>query len=427
MVLLGDSHVGKSSLVTRFAEGYYRDSSRPPTISATFVSKTIPTSHGISTKVQIWDTAGSAAFRAASSTFVEGSDAVIICYDVSNRESLAGMKVRLDEMLLHRRNSRRGEEKQQRQQHHRQFGIGGSRKQDGDIVVAIAGLKADLASSSTATSSPSVPCSPPSSPTRRTQRQRNNTTFVPDYEVERLAETLGVLHFPTSAKTGQNVHELFTNIADRVLQSRLEEDNDREYLAQNPSAAVGGTNFNVGGIMQKDGEAISPRILFDKYYVNETSTDENDNGGSENKSKSEMPIVDMSHGGVGTGGRVTPTKTSQNNSILAGTPNSKRSTDDREIRGGREATPERRRRKNDKRKEKARKKKQRRSKEKYRDESSSSSSSSEDDDEERDKGTKREEEKGGGGGGFCAADEPFACQSVACGAGGEDGTSCIVQ
>ena len=144
--------MGKSSLVTRFAEGYYRDSSRPPTIAATFVSKTIPTSHGVSTKVQIWDTAGSPAFRAASSSFVEGSDAVIICYDVSNRESLASMKVRLDEILLHRRRSRRNREQQQ--QH--QCGGGGRKQQRGsggmcgcgDVVVAMAGLKADLMSAS---------------------------------------------------------------------------------------------------------------------------------------------------------------------------------------------------------------------------------------------------------------------------------------
>ena len=33
VVILGDSHIGKTSLVTRFAEGYYRENSRPATES----------------------------------------------------------------------------------------------------------------------------------------------------------------------------------------------------------------------------------------------------------------------------------------------------------------------------------------------------------------------------------------------------------
>ena len=35
--MLGDSHVGKTSLVTRFSEGYYRENSREPTVGAFFV------------------------------------------------------------------------------------------------------------------------------------------------------------------------------------------------------------------------------------------------------------------------------------------------------------------------------------------------------------------------------------------------------
>jgi len=37
VVILGDSHIGKTSLVTRFAEGYYRENSRPATESPQLV------------------------------------------------------------------------------------------------------------------------------------------------------------------------------------------------------------------------------------------------------------------------------------------------------------------------------------------------------------------------------------------------------
>jgi small GTP-binding protein len=58
VVILGDSHIGKTSLVTRFVEGYYRDNSRSATLGANFANRSIPSSSGVMTKVQIWDTAG---------------------------------------------------------------------------------------------------------------------------------------------------------------------------------------------------------------------------------------------------------------------------------------------------------------------------------------------------------------------------------
>ncbi len=44
--------------------------------------------------------------------------------------------------------------------------------------------------------------------------------FVPEKEVEQLAETLGVIYMPTSAKTNWNVTALFQRVTDRVLQIR---------------------------------------------------------------------------------------------------------------------------------------------------------------------------------------------------------------
>ena len=44
--------------------------------------------------------------------------------------------------------------------------------------------------------------------------------FVPEKEVEQLAETLGVIYMPTSAKTNWNVTALFQRVTDGVLQIR---------------------------------------------------------------------------------------------------------------------------------------------------------------------------------------------------------------
>ncbi len=44
--------------------------------------------------------------------------------------------------------------------------------------------------------------------------------FVPEKEVEQLAETLGLIYMRTSAKTNWNVTALFQRVTDRVLQIR---------------------------------------------------------------------------------------------------------------------------------------------------------------------------------------------------------------
>ena len=62
LVMLGETFTGKTSLVLRFAEGYYRESSRNPTVGAFFITKRL-TVQGMTAKIQIWDTAGQEQFK----------------------------------------------------------------------------------------------------------------------------------------------------------------------------------------------------------------------------------------------------------------------------------------------------------------------------------------------------------------------------
>ncbi len=87
VVVLGDTNVGKTSLVLRFTEGYYRENSRSPTVGAFFLTKRVQTSSGITAKVQIWDTAGQAQFRKMAPIYWRNSAAILLCYDVSNVQS----------------------------------------------------------------------------------------------------------------------------------------------------------------------------------------------------------------------------------------------------------------------------------------------------------------------------------------------------
>lgn len=86
LVMLGETFTGKTSLVLRFAEGYYREGARNPTVGAFFVTKRL-TVQGTTAKIQIWDTAGQEQFKKLAATYYKSAAAAIICYDVTSPKS----------------------------------------------------------------------------------------------------------------------------------------------------------------------------------------------------------------------------------------------------------------------------------------------------------------------------------------------------
>ena len=85
IVLVGRSYVGKSSLMIRFIDGTFNDF-YVNTIGVDFRFKTIMVKDR-KVKVQIWDTAGQEKFRTITSTYYKGADAILLVYDITNRES----------------------------------------------------------------------------------------------------------------------------------------------------------------------------------------------------------------------------------------------------------------------------------------------------------------------------------------------------
>ncbi|CAG2167063.1 unnamed protein product [Oppiella nova] len=85
LLLIGDSGVGKSCLMLRFADGVY-DKSINYTIGLDFKSRTIVLD-GKRIKLQIWDTAGVERFHTISSSCYRGAHGIIVVYDVTNLES----------------------------------------------------------------------------------------------------------------------------------------------------------------------------------------------------------------------------------------------------------------------------------------------------------------------------------------------------
>jgi len=85
IVIIGDSGVGKSSLLLRFAENSFTESYLT-TIGVDFRFRTLNVG-GKSVKLHIWDTAGQERFRTMTSAYYRGSDGIVLVYDTTDRDS----------------------------------------------------------------------------------------------------------------------------------------------------------------------------------------------------------------------------------------------------------------------------------------------------------------------------------------------------
>jgi len=85
LVLIGDSGVGKSCLLLRFADDAFTES-YISTIGVDFRFRTVKIDKKI-VKLQIWDTAGQERFRTITSAYYRGADGIIMVYDVTSMDS----------------------------------------------------------------------------------------------------------------------------------------------------------------------------------------------------------------------------------------------------------------------------------------------------------------------------------------------------
>jgi len=96
LLLIGDSGVGKSCLLLRFADDTYTES-YISTIGVDFKIRTISLASK-TIKLQIWDTAGQERFRTITSSYYRGAHGIIVVYDVTEMESFNNVKQWLHEI-----------------------------------------------------------------------------------------------------------------------------------------------------------------------------------------------------------------------------------------------------------------------------------------------------------------------------------------
>merc|ERR1719228_1376452 len=85
ILLIGDSGVGKSSLLLRYSEDTFNET-YISTIGVDFKIKTL-TLGDKAVKLQVWDTAGQERFRTITESYYRGSHGIIIVYDITSLAS----------------------------------------------------------------------------------------------------------------------------------------------------------------------------------------------------------------------------------------------------------------------------------------------------------------------------------------------------
>ncbi|XP_031118708.1 ras-related protein RABA5a-like [Ipomoea triloba] len=200
IVLVGESAVGKSNLLARFARDEFYPNSKS-TIGVEFQTQKMII-NGKEVKAQIWDTAGQERFRAVTSAYYRGAVGALLVYDISRRPTFESIGRWLNELQTH---------------------------SDMNVVTILVGNKSDL------------------------KDAREVTTA----EGKALAEAEGLFFIETSALESSNVasafqtvvREIYNILSRKVMQSQEIQHKDSGRLANGKTVVLQG-----GGDQEADGE-----------------------------------------------------------------------------------------------------------------------------------------------------------------------------
>lgn len=192
LVLLGEAAVGKSSLVLRFVNNDFQEN-KEPTIGAAFLTQKCNLPQR-TIKFEIWDTAGQERFASLAPMYYRNAQAALVVYDLTKPTSLIKAKHWVAEL---------------------------QRQASPGIVIALVGNKLDLTNDSVG-----------SEDAEAAGEDSNDARKVSTDEAKTYADQEDLLFFETSAKTGYNVTEVFTAIANAIPETSLK-------TARGPSTTSG--------------------------------------------------------------------------------------------------------------------------------------------------------------------------------------------
>ncbi|KAM0909921.1 hypothetical protein ACQ4PT_014512 [Festuca glaucescens] len=186
VVLIGDSGVGKSNLLTRFTRNEFSLESKS-TIGVEFATRSIHVDDKV-VKAQIWDTAGQERYRAITSAYYRGAVGALVVYDVTRHVTFENVERWLRELKDHT---------------------------DANIVIMLVGNKADL----------------------------RHLRAVPTEDAKAFAEREGTFFMETSALEAMNVEDSFTEVLSQIYRVVSKKALD---IGDDPAAPPKGKTINVG-------------------------------------------------------------------------------------------------------------------------------------------------------------------------------------
>jgi Ras-related protein Rab-18 len=100
LLLIGDSNVGKSSVLLRFTGSPFSEAV-PTTIGVDFRSRTVTSQSGSRCLLNIWDTAGQEQFRSLTASYYRGTHGIVLVYDAARVSSFDALEGWLTEARAH--------------------------------------------------------------------------------------------------------------------------------------------------------------------------------------------------------------------------------------------------------------------------------------------------------------------------------------
>lgn len=158
VVFLGETSVGKSSIVSRFTRDEFFDF-QEPTIGAAFQTKNVQLDNCI-VKMEFWDTAGQERYRSLAPMYYRGASVAFIVYDITNPDTLNNAKYWINQI---------------------------KNKGERNCIIVLLGNKNDLSE-------------------RRIEREKGIN----------VSEINNTMFSEVSAKTGDNINDIMIQVAKRL-------------------------------------------------------------------------------------------------------------------------------------------------------------------------------------------------------------------
>lgn len=98
IIVLGNSSVGKTSILERYFNNKFEENSKAATVSAVFQSKKIKIDPFTIADLHIWDTAGQEQFRSITKTYIYGSNGIILVFDLTDEKSFNDLDYWIEEI-----------------------------------------------------------------------------------------------------------------------------------------------------------------------------------------------------------------------------------------------------------------------------------------------------------------------------------------